>query len=140
MIFPLTQEKSASSREYTGSSVTLSRRGIVSFKTTETASKNKAWMLQGLYDKFEAYEAQKNDEVNKQFRQHGLVKESFNISLKILPRYNGMTVDLNMKDRATENVIFLHGVKEYQELLKFWNYREVSFGEQKVYPHCQTKL
>ena len=100
--------------------------------------------MQGLYDKFEPYEQwhlpwQKGDEVANNFRANGLVKESFNISLRILPRYYGTTVDLNLKDKATDNVIFLHGVKEYDELLKLWNYREVSFGQQTLYPLCQTK-
>jgi len=67
--------------------------------------------MQGLYDKFDAYNPQKGDSVNEKFHERGVVKEAFNISLKILPRFHGVALDMSMKDKATGNVIFLHGVK-----------------------------
>ena len=95
--------------------------------------------MQGLYDKFDAYNPQKGDSANEKFRERGVVREAFNISLKILPRFHGVALDMDMKDKATENVIFLHGVKRPYHVFKLWNYRE-SFGKHSMYPLCQTKL
>ena len=76
----------------------------------------------------------------KKFREIGVVREAFNMSLKILPRFHGMALDMNMKEKATENVIFFHGVKKHEDLFKLWNYKEASYGQQKLFPHCRTKL
>ena len=95
--------------------------------------------MQGLYDKFDAYNPQKGDSANEKFHERGVVREAFNISLKILPRFHGVALDVTVKDKATENVIFLHGVKNQEYVFKLWNYKE-SFGQQTLYPLCQTKL
>ena len=91
--------------------------------------------MQGFYDKFEPYGPQKGDAMAEQFRDRGITIEAFNISLKILPRFHGMAVDINMKEKATDNIVFLHGVKDKKTVLGLWHNGGVN---QTLYPTCQT--
>merc|ERR1719419_744058 len=69
--------------------------------------------MQGQAGKYENYNPPlETDLILADFREHGVESQNFGINFKILPRFQGFTVDLNAWKRASKNTVFLHGVKK----------------------------
>ena len=102
--------------------------------------------MQGRGEKFEMYGlGPSNDYILQDFRKHGVEMSAQGLSLKILPRYQGLAVDHYWKSQAQKSVIFLHGVKNITGALKYWetdkkNLSAGNFTQEivSIYPLCNA--
>ena len=60
------------------------------------------------------------------------------ISLRILPRFQGLALDYKARERTTDSVVLWHGFKKAADVLKIWNSTVNSRGQHSIYPLCQV--
>ena len=101
--------------------------------------------MQGRGEKFDMYGGSSNDYILQDFRKHGVEMSAQGLSLKILPRYQGLAIDHDWKSQAQKSVIFLHGVKTITDALKYWdtdkkNLSAGNFTQEifSIYPLCNA--
>ena len=102
--------------------------------------------MQGRGEKFEVYGlGPSNDYILQDFRNHGVEMSAQGLSLKILPRYQGLAVDHYWMSQAQKSVIFLHNVKKITDALKYWetdktNISGGNFTQEiySIYPLCNA--
>ena len=99
--------------------------------------------MQGRGEKFVTYGP--SDDYLQDFRKHGVEMSAQGLSLKILPRYQGLALDHFMKSYALKSVIFLHNVKEKTDAMKYWKTekKNMSAGHDtqdivSIYPLCKA--
>ena len=102
--------------------------------------------MQGRGEKFDTYGLGPSDDyILQDFRKHGVEMSAQGLTLKILPRYQGLALDHFMKGNAQKGVILLHGVKTETDALKYWETekKNVSAGHGtqeilSIYPLCKV--
>ena len=70
--------------------------------------------------------------------QKKLAFQTKGISLRILPRFQGLALDYKARERTTESVVLWHGFKKATDVLKIWNSTVNSRGQHSIYPLCQV--
>ena len=102
--------------------------------------------MQGKGEKFDTYgQGPSDDYILQDFRKHGVEMSAQGLSLKILPRYQGLALDHFLKSNAQKGVILLHGVKEEKDVPKYWKTekKNVTAGHDtherlSIYPLCKA--
>ena len=66
--------------------------------------------------------------------------ESLGVKLKLLPRFHGIALDYNARSSGGPNVIFWHGVKNENIVLRTWKTdKDNMHGKMTIHPLCKLK-
>lgn len=96
--------------------------------------------IQGQAGKFNLHHPSLDtDLILADFREHGIEYQGFGINMKLLPRFQGAVVDWSARKKKSQNVVFLHGIKDVSKVAQLWEIKDSETGDLSVYPECKRK-